>query len=529
MKKIVERSLFIWIVVSLFAAVYLIYLFFAFATVPIDSDWASLNLEASDILAGNVFLRNWNFTGATFLFTEIPLYLPGTLAFGVSVRAVLIGIALGGWFLFFAGFWLLREGFPKETFWESFFLYAALTAIPTEAVLKNLRAHVGVYALMMVLIRMVQRIRTHQGGFPWGLAVGYCIILALTAASDLFILTLFVFPLMLFFGWELLANQSNEETKRSVWILALTAGAVIIGKTIEKIYLWIGDTPLNSRIGRASWAGESIVLDYARNFLFGTMKLFGASAGEYPVFSFLSVAVLIKFTLYIIGLWIIAKILKRFFRREGDVDFISMILTFSILIHGVWVVVGGFILNIENTLRYIAFFPTAFAILLIRTALKSKTCYELPLVRDRLPLRTAALICGFALIALTFQLPPSRRVPTAYDRLATFLYDSGYTSGYSDFGVASHVVVSSENRVTIRAVRGDFGSSGEIQRYLWFNRTDWYDDPGANFFVVNLKEPWMMVTETSVRERYGEPIREVKFEDFLILEYPRGLNERIDG
>lgn len=529
MKKILQRSFVKWIVLSLFAAGYLVYLFFMFAKMPIDSDWASLNLEANDILSGNIFLKEWNFTGATFLFTEIPLYLPGALAFGISVRGVLVGIALGGWLLFFAGFWLLREGLPKETFWESFFLYAALIAIPTEAVLKNLRAHTGVYVLMMVLILLVRRIRVQADRFPWRLAVGYGVLLSLAAASDLFILTLFVFPLILFIGWELLANQGEKETKRNLWILTVTVGAVIIGKVIEKLYLLIGGTPLNSRIGRASWVGENIVFEYARNYLFGTMKLFGASAGETSVFSIQSAALLIKFALYMIGLLMIADQLKRFFRREGKVDFINILLIFSILVHGAWVVLGGFSLNTENTLRYIAFFQTAFAVLLIRTALMSNLYFKLPLVRDKFPIRVAALICGAVLIVSTFQLPPSRREPTTQDRLATFLYDSGYTSGYGDFWVASHVVASSENRVAIRAVRGDFGSSGEIQRYLWFNRTDWYDDPTANFFVVHLKEPWMNVTETSIRDRYGEPIREVKFEEYLILEYPKGLNERIDG
>lgn len=529
MKKILQRSFVKWIVLALFAAGYLVYLFFMFAKMPIDSDWASLNLEANDILAGNIFLKEWNFTGATFLFTEIPLYLPGALAFGISVRGVLVGIALGGWLLFFAGFSLLREGLPKETFWESFFLYAALIAIPTEAVLKNLRAHSGVYVLMMVLILLVRRIRAEECRFPWRLAVVYGVLLALAAASDLFLLTLFVFPLMLVIGWELIADQTERETKRNLWILTVTVGAVIVGKMIEKVYLSIGGTPLNSRVGRASWVGESIVLEYARNYLFGTMKLFGASAGETPVFSIQSVALLIKFALYVIGLLIIANQLKRFFRREGKTDFINILLIFSILLHGAWVVVGGFLINTENALRYIAYSQIALAVLLVRTAFMSKMYFKLPLVRNKFPVRVAVLICGAALIVSTFQLPSSRREPTAQDRLATFLYDSGYTSGYGDFWIASHVVVSSENRVAIRAVRGDFGSSGEIFRYLWFNRTDWYDDPEANFFVVRLKDPLMNVTEKSILHRFGEPIREIKFEDYLILEYPKGLNERIDG
>ena len=69
MKRLSERKIVRGGFLAVFAAVYFLYLYFAFSAIPIDSDWASLNLEAADILSGNVLLRGWNFTGATFLFT----------------------------------------------------------------------------------------------------------------------------------------------------------------------------------------------------------------------------------------------------------------------------------------------------------------------------------------------------------------------------------------------------------------------------------------------------------------------------
>ena len=36
----------------------------------------------------------------------------------------------------------------------------------------------------------------------------------------------------------------------------------------------------------------------------------------------------------------------------------------------------------------------------------------------------------------------------------------------------------------------------------------------------------MFMSEETVRNFLGEPIREKRFDDYLILEYPKGLNRR---
>ena len=100
------------------------------------------------------------------------------------------------------------------------------------------------------------------------------------------------------------------------------------------------------------------------------------------------------------------------------------------------------------------------------------------------------------------------------------------SSGYGDFWTASQTVVSSRNRVALRALSAEEGEGKTIRPYLWFNRTDWYDDPSANFIVVNLRQPSMYMSAETVRNFFGSPIREKRFDDYLILEYSKGLNRR---
>ena len=521
MKRFFERKIVRGGFLVVFAAVYFLYLYFSFSAIPIDSDWASLNLEAADILSGNVLLRGWNFTGATFLFTEIPLYLPGAALFGVSTASVLLAIALGGALIFFAGFFLLRRGLSDNSFWLSFFFYAALVGIPTLPLLKNLRAHVGVFILFFPLIALAERLRREER-VPKGAAALYFALLALAAASDLFIVTLFAAPVLVFLGWTALGEDAPA--RRDGWLMGLTATAAASGKLIEWLYLAAGNTPLNSRAGLAKWAGETVILDYVRNYIFGSMKLFGASAGERAIFSAASAAVILKFCVFLAGVGILGWTLARFFRRDRTEDFFTTILSLAIVCHGAWVAAGGFSLNMENTLRYYAFFPYALAVLILRAAFRSD--FFSRKLRGAVSFRTLAIAGCALIVALTFRLPSTRRVIAPQDRLATFLYESGYTSGYGDFWTASQTVVSSRNRVALRALSAEEGAGKTIRPYLWFNRTDWYDDPNANFIVVNLKDPWMFMSEETVRNFLGEPIREKRFDDYLILEYPKGLNRR---
>ena len=87
------------ILLFIFFAIYGIYLFFAFAQVPMDSDFASLVLEANDILSGNIFLNGWYLTGATFILSEMPFYLISSAIFNISVKSYIFAVSLMTWFM----------------------------------------------------------------------------------------------------------------------------------------------------------------------------------------------------------------------------------------------------------------------------------------------------------------------------------------------------------------------------------------------------------------------------------------------
>lgn len=77
-----------------FVILYFCYIYYRVSDLPCNSDTACMLLEAKDILHGNFFLADWQLTGITFITTDMPYFLIGTLIFGVDERAAFLAITL---------------------------------------------------------------------------------------------------------------------------------------------------------------------------------------------------------------------------------------------------------------------------------------------------------------------------------------------------------------------------------------------------------------------------------------------------
>ena len=102
--------------------------------------------------------------------------------------------------------------------------------------------------------------------------------------------------------------------------------------------------------------------------------------------------------------------------------------------------------------RYYAYFPAAFAVLIIRY-LNEKDVFSKKFAMYRIPATIPLAVISAILIAGSIQPVKTTRVPTPQDRLATFLKDNGLITGYGDFWDANHTVVASKNQVHVRAIQ----------------------------------------------------------------------------
>ena len=510
--------------VFIFAVLFLaygVYLFFAFAQIPMDSDFASLVLEAQDILDGNLFLEDWNLTGVTFLFSEIPFYLLGTAIFGVSTKAYLAASVAMLFLLFLFGYLLLENRKKPLTL----LLYFGFAAFPSAFLLYSSRAHVAIYVLSFAAILCLKKLADRQPSFskPGLLYTLYFLILALGTASDAFILPVLAIPVILYCLRMLVSNEIRS-LRRAWWILGLTLAGIAAGKLIETGYIAIGHAALNSRSASIAFTPFNEIPETILFFFELLLKLSNGYPDGLQVFSLDAIAAGLHILVMVWGIVVVIRSIKKFITGDLE-DPVSILLSLGILCLSVFLIVVPF-LGGKSTGRYFAYFPVAFAVLIIRQ-LQGEQILSSRFYQEKIPFAIPAAVLACLLIIFSVRPVSLSRIPTPQDRLATYLKENNLTEGYAEFWDANHVVVASENTVHVRAIHFDQVDGVEAARpYYWFSKNQWVPNPEANF-IVAINDNSRSVNEANILKYFGEPLEKINFDPYNIYVYPKGISETL--
>ncbi len=506
--------------------IYFVYIFFAFAQVPMDSDFASLVLEANDILNGNIFLNGWYLTGATFILSEIPFYLIGSAIFNISVKSYILATSLMTWFMIISACLLSLSS--KKRLWLQILIFFAIAGFPGLYFLQSSRAHGGIFLINYVALICLQHLFQNQfksNSFFW---IVYFLLITFGIASDLFIFPILVAPVFFYCAAILLSNCDYPRKFHSR-LFRITVFSVIAGKIIEKFYLSHGAN-LNSRVGITYFTNFPNLPRAFMIYMQTLLKLFDCDITDTLVFSPHSVLVFLRLAIIFSGFWIVFISIRDFF-SHSKYNLVNLLLSLGIVFLSIWVIISRF-LEDPNCGRYYAYFPAAFAILIIRY-LNEKDVFSKKFALNRIQVTVPLAVFSFILIAGSIQPVKTTRVPTPQDRLATFLWDNELTEGYSDFWNSNHVTVSSKNRVRLRPIvfAADL-KTGEryAHPYYWFSKSEWYKNPEANFIVVKTQGNYAgyhNVKTEKVLQYFGEPTQKLEFEDYIIFVYPKGISEKI--
>jgi hypothetical protein len=414
----------------------------------------------------------------------------------------------------------------KKKLWLQILIFFAIAGFPGTFLLKSLRGHVAMFAFTFVALLCLQYLFRNPSGAKSSVWIVYFLLITFGIASDLFILPILVVPVIFYCAAILLSNRDNLRKFHSK-LLGITVIAVIAGKIIEKLYLSHGAN-LNSRIGISYFTNftdlPNIFMIYAQTLL----KLFDCDITETLVFSPQSVLIFLRVVIIFFGFFIVFKSIHDFFSQK-KYDLVNLLISLGIVSLSIWLIISRFLEDI-NCGRYYAYFPAAFAVLIIRY-LNEKDVFSKRIAMYRIPATIPIAVISTVLIAGSIQPVKTTRVPTPQDRLATFLKDNNLTEGYSDFWNANHVVVAAKNKVQIRAIfisKKDNGS--KAYPYYWFSKSEWYKNPNANFVVIKTQGDYAgyhNVKTENVLQYFGEPLQKLEFEDYMIFVYPKGISEKI--
>ena len=515
----------------IFFAIYGIYLFFAFAQVPMDSDFASLVLEANDILNGNILLKGWHLTDAPFTFTEIPFYALGSVFFGINVWSYIFANMAMVLSLFLFGFLLIfdRTDHPFNLF---HLIFIAIAGFPNPYLMRTLRGHVGLFVFIFAALYCLKLIANLPENSKQEkiFSTIFLILVMLGTASDIFIFPVLIAPILFISVFKFINFiKISEKEKRIFWLTIL---GVIFGKVCERGLVWAGGAQTSK--GPFTITYKYVELDQIPQifltFINYLLKTFDCNLEQVPVFSIESIIKIIHLTIFIWGTYILFETIKKFFHKEKN-DFLSLIISLGIIFLSILMIMLPFLRD-PFTGRYFSYFPTAYAILIIRSIRTNRFLTRL-IPRTHITIKIPLSIVILAIILLAIQPISMSRIVTPQDRLATFLRDNGLIEGYSDFWNSNHVTVSSKDRVHVRPIvfSADL-KNGErfAQPLYWFSKSEWYKNPNANFVVIKTQGDYAgyhNVKTENVLQYFGEPLQKLEFEDYMIFVYPKGISEKI--
>lgn len=483
--------------------------------VGIDSDKANHLLQAEDILKGNVFLKDWNLTGVTFLTTDMLFYEIAVAICGIGYKSICVAnglmiasVIIASVILSFVG--KTENNVIRATFW------ALLLSIPCEKLITQFRVHTGAVFLCFLCFLLcyfvLEKKRTEK---KWLILLG--ILLFAGMFGDLLTFVYGVVPIILL-AFTNTIRRANEIRKTSILMIAICIASTMISLLVEKLYFLIGGANPNSYIGERQFTPVSLwgerILEFINICLSFSLADFSEKqmsdvwaivCGANAIIFFLAIAFVIN---------ILIKIVKG-----ADVDTISTLLSLCVLMSFL-----AFVLTDMSYPRYITVVPIAAMIVLVRN---TEWIYgyvreekEKKIVTVAILLIAAIGFSGKIHEIIKYEYPDSN---INSHELISFLEENNLEYGYASFWNASNNTVLSKEKVKIRHI---IKSGEEYVMHNWFNKNCWYEEP-AKFVLINNDEEIFGVDERSVIAYFGEPVTKREIKNYTVLIYDKELSKEL--
>lgn len=520
-KQRIMKIIFVAIIL-LMISLYIVYVIGLFLRVGIDSDYSNLVLEATDILSGNVFLSGWNLTGISFVTTDLIFFIIGVGVAGTTVNAFYIAVILM-FLTLIIGVILLCSYKEQKINFIDFFIMLTVAGIPNVYGAGILRAHTVAAAYVLIGYYCIQKIIENQNRMYLWYTI-FVIVMSFGVAGDSITIIIGIVPLVFVSTAKLFKNRC-ETRKKEYIIVFLNIVAYILGKVIDTVFVSIGNINKNEFFEKKNFAD----LEGIRTNIFVLIEsLLDMNKAGFPgekLATFSTIVYFVRTLILIFAIYIIFYWFHKFITFK-DYDRISVLLSLSVIFMSLAVIFTDIVVN-KMSMRYIAFFPAYSTVLIIRF-LKVRGVYFKKCFNKLLSYRTLITAISMFIMVLSFETVNYKIPVRPQDELAQMLLSKKLEYGYGKFWNASHVTVSSENKVKVRAVIYD--GMEHIAQYSWFCKNDWYEPIYSNFVVIDKGESAYDVfgiTEESVKKCIGKPQQKLETDYYIVYVYNRDISNEI--
>jgi hypothetical protein len=474
------------------------------------SDGASIALQASDMLHGNLLLHGWQLGDVSFYSTELPQYMLIDAVLGLGPWVVHAAAAMTYTLLVFLAALLARgrasgaEGITRALLAAGIIIAPQIGA--TSTVLLG-PAHTGTAVPLLLAWLLIDRAPPR-----WYVPVGLSLLVAWTLVADSLVLVVAVAPLVT--AGVLRAIAAWFSRRPAAWRYELSLAAAAVG-AVE--LAWLARWTIHATGGytEASVSTRTVTLGQLPRTAWvmcrAALEMFGANifaAGHGIEYTFV--------VLHLIGAALVAAALvmavARFFRTD---EFVIPVLALAIVFNLVAYMVSRQGLTIATTREIAPVMPFG-------AALAGRVLAG-PALRARLVPILAVAGCGYlAALGYAATLPS---LPGANTPLATWLTAHHLSEGLAEYWQANSTTLDTSGRILVSFAQV---SNGRLVPGNWETRAQAYD-PGrydATFFAIkdSTATPGALAAAVST---FGSPLWTYHTTGYTILVWNTNVLRRL--
>jgi UDP-glucose/GDP-mannose dehydrogenase family protein len=502
-----------WVAVMAWMAAGLI-LFFCYwrlsRTIPANSDGAGLALQAWDMLHGNLLLDGWTVGDVSLYTTQLPQYMLLELALGLHADLVHVAPAMTYTLaVLFAA--LVAKGNATG---RDGLVRAAIAAVIMLApqlgtgvgILIMAPDHVGTAVPVLVAWLILDRARSR-----WYVPVIIGAVLAWALVADPLVLYIGIVPLLLVCAVRAYRGAVQQQRPWSSQWYELSLGAAALAALaaadlVSTALRAAGGFHLLPLLG--GFADPAQLTGQMWLAVESVLVLFGADFLGQPFHPAPAVALFHLAGVFLVA-WAVLIAARRFLR---DRDMVAALLVAGLVINLAAFVLSTRVGDLGDSREIGAVAP-------IGAALAGRLLGERLAAARLIPLLLAVLLGNVLILGYDVAKPPA---PEPDQRLADWLVTQHFHNGLAAYWAASVTTLSSQDRVQVSPVCGNYRV---FVPYQWEAKDSWYDPARhyANFLVIGAPSTCNYATPAQARSVFGPPAQTYHVAGYTVLVWRKNL------
>jgi hypothetical protein len=485
------------------------------STRAVDSDGATMALQAWDMVHGNLLLRGWRLSDVSFYTTELPQYMLVGLVRGFNQNAVHVAAAMTYTLVvLFAALVAKGTATGREAVARGALAVGIMVAPQLDSgtnVLVSSPDHIGTSVPLLLVWLIIDRARPR-----WWVPAVVSLLLAWALVADSIAALAGVIPLVLVCAFRVARGGRVADRWYEIALGGAALVAVAVAQVAELVIRALGGYTVRSLGTQLApigvLEGHNLPLAAQSLLLLPGADFLGLPAGATTDFVVLHLA---GVALAAAGIGLAAW---RFGRRQADL--ISQLLLAGIVVNFAVFLVSTYVYDLAAAREIAPLLPfsAALAARQLGPALAGPGRGARRIAGPALGLILAGYLAGFGLELTTPSAPPQAAA------LTSWLSSHPIGTGLSGYWAANVVTLTSGGRVAVRPVTVDDGrvAPGEVEI-----KEGWFDPSrsSADFVVLFPGSPGYpgFTDRGAVLATFGKPARTYQVGIYTILWWNRNL------